>query len=195
MTGIVLAGGRSRRMGQDKALLPAGRSTLVEFALARLRPHVDALAVMASAANAAAIRQLTAEPVLVDAVPEQGPLMAVWTGLDQARDGSCLFLPCDMPWVDGRLLDRLKAFPGGAVALGSVLPGGDVQPFPLLCRASAQVLVGRLLDRGERSLRALLREPGAALMPVSEPELARCFANVNEPGEYARFLEETSLAR
>lgn len=103
-TGAVLAGGRSSRMGLDKALMPFGERTLLEHALELLRPHVAELLVIGDPARYGALH----DRVLPDDVPGKGPLGGIATALDHARHGCVLVLGCDMPGVTTALLSALK---------------------------------------------------------------------------------------
>jgi molybdopterin-guanine dinucleotide biosynthesis protein A len=195
VTGFILAGGISSRMGRDKALLPIGNQRLIERVIQRLRPSVDQLMLIGGAHNAAQLRDLTSDTVLVDLRPDRGPLMGIYTGLMHTATRLNLFVPCDMPWVEHRLVERLLACcRQGAELAASLHPLEGSQPFPLVCRASVARRIGALLDGGERSLRALLEQPGARLLTISEADLWRSFMNVNTLADYAK-LSEATLAR
>jgi molybdopterin-guanine dinucleotide biosynthesis protein A len=195
LTGIILAGGRSTRMGRDKALLPMGQQTLIEVVIQRLRPCVERLMVIGGAHNAAHLRDLPVEAVVTDVKPGWGPLMGIYTGLMSTETPLNLLLPCDMPWVEGRLIERLVETCHGEVeVVASRHPVNGMQPFPLVCHARACRMIGALLDRGARSLEALLQERRARLVTIDEPGLWRAFTNVNTLADYAK-LAEAAVAR
>src|SRR5581483_2017370 len=108
MTGFVLAGGRSLRMGRDKALLDYDGRTFVERVTERLRPLARRVTVVANAQNAEALRSLPLDEVIVDLVAGQGPLMGVFTALMRTETPLNLFVPCDMLWVDSELVELLS---------------------------------------------------------------------------------------
>ena len=200
VTGYILAGGRSSRMGRDKAFLPVGSRRLIELVIRRLRPAVDRLAVLGNPSNIADLRSLPVDAAFVDAHPGRGPLMGVYTGLLHTETPLNVFVSCDMPWIDHRLIERLVAAARDASRIAAALhPLEGLQPFPLLCHVSVCRAVGALLDRGERSLKALLSRPGARLVRIEEPELWRSFTNVNTAADYHRVLrdqiDEATLAR
>lgn len=186
VTGIILAGGRSSRMGRDKALLPVDGQMLIELVIKRLRPYVERLLVVAHPANAPHFTSLPVDAVLTDFYPGHGPLMGIYTGLMAADTPLSLVVPCDMPWIKRRLIARLvSGCQMGMELVAGRHPTDGVQPFPLACRASACRTIGRLLDRGERSLQALLRQPGAHVSLIEDPALWPCFTNVNTLADYA----------
>lgn len=194
MTGFVLAGGKSSRMGREKALLRIGQSTLIEVVIRRLRTCVQHLVVIGNAQNVSGLEGVSDVTVLTDLKPAYGPLMGIYTGLMSTTTPLNLFVSCDMPWLDGRLIERLaSAWCEQVESVASLHPLEGVQPFPLLCHVNACRTVGALLDQGERSLKALLSRPGARLVRIEEPELWRAFTNVNTVADYAQLCDETPV--
>lgn len=103
-TGVVLAGGRSRRMGRDKALIEHGSGTLITNAVERLRPHVDELLIIGDPHRYAHVGPL----VIADDRAGLGPLGGIVTALRYAWNDRLIVLACDMPDVPGRLIEWLK---------------------------------------------------------------------------------------
>ena len=191
IAGCILAGGASSRMGRDKAFLPIGSRLLIELVVQRLRPVVERLVIIGNARNVRRLQEtLPADAVVTDAQPGYGPLMGIYTGLMHTETSWNFFLPCDMPWIDGRLIERLAgACHGDVEVVASLHPMEGIQPFPLLCHVKACRTIGTLLNRRERVLQALLRQPGAQLITVDEPELWRSFTNINTLVDYAKLIE------
>ena len=95
LTGIVLAGGRARRLsGVDKGLVTVGGRPLIAWTLAALAPQVGAVLI-----NANRHLERYAEfgyPVVADAIPDyQGPLAGFLAGMPAARTDWIPTLPCD----------------------------------------------------------------------------------------------------
>ena len=195
MTGYVLAGGRSSRMGCDKALLAVGSRRLIELVIEGLRPHVKPLVVIAHTRNRERLRDLQVDGVLTDLMPDGGPLMGVYTGLMSSQTPLNLFVPCDMPWMDGRVIGPMvDAWREGIEMMAHRGPDGCLYPFPLLCHAKALKAVGALLDRGMRSLHSLLEQPQARLLTIDAPDALRYFTNVNTPEDYVQLSDEAVVA-
>ncbi len=198
VTGYVLAGGRSTRMGSDKAFMPVGDRPLVELVIERLRPSVGRLVMIGNAHNAARLRAVYGPPsvhaVLTDLVPDRGPLMGLYTGLMHTGTDLNVFVPCDMPWVDPRVLARLRqACDARTDVVASSTPDRRIEPFPLICRRAACRDVGRLLDEGAWAVQALLDRPRARLVPIHDPELRRGFTNVNTPADQAQLHADIAV--
>ena len=183
-------------MGCDKALLRVGSRRLIECAIERIRPHVQRVIVLGNARNRAPFARLPVDGVLTDFKPDYGPLMGVYTGLMQSPTLLNLFIPCDMPWVDARVIDRLlNGLEPDLDVMASRGPDGRVYPFPLLCRLRACRTIGALLDRRALSLHELLRHPQARLLTIHEPELLRGFMNVNTLDDALQLHDEPIVAR
>lgn len=104
VAGVVLAGGRGRRMGEDKALLALEGRTLLERAVTVLR-SVTAMVMVVGPPER---RPWIGEAQLVsDAYPGAGPLGAIATALEAAPAPRLLVVGCDMPFLSASLLDRL----------------------------------------------------------------------------------------
>jgi molybdopterin-guanine dinucleotide biosynthesis protein A len=96
----VLAGGRSTRMGQDKALLQVGGRSLVELALDKLR----SIGVAEPRIAGARTDLSSLAPVVPDLHPGCGPLSGIEAALAATTKGLNLFLPVDMPLLPARFL-------------------------------------------------------------------------------------------
>ena len=111
-SGFVLAGGRSRRMGTNKALLPLGGKRLVDRAIELLNPHVEDVYVV----GPREVFPFLHVPVYPDEIRQAGPLGGILTGLRHARFEKSLVLGVDLPFLTPEVLRRVlqeaEAFPG-----------------------------------------------------------------------------------
>lgn len=98
--GYVLAGGRSSRMGQDKALLPLAGKPLVEHAVTKLRRLCAKVSVLSGNPELAAYG-----PLVADNFGGSGPLGGIEAALLDSEFAWNLILPVDMPFLPTRLLD------------------------------------------------------------------------------------------
>src|ERR1700720_2949349 len=93
---VILAGGLSRRMGHDKATLPAGDGTLIEHLARRLAPVVDETIV----AGGSVSPPIEGAIVVVDHRPGLGPLAGMLAGLAAAHHHYVWVVGCDLPDVE-----------------------------------------------------------------------------------------------
>lgn len=177
--GFVLAGGRSSRMGQDKALLEFEGETLVERALRKMR------AVCAEVALAGGGEGLERfGRVIPDGQRGCGPLGGIVSALEQSGFEWNLFLAVDVPFVPVAVLEGLlKRASGFDCVCVMAEADGQVQP---LCAAYARRSVSKLreeLDAGRWKVTAAIAAAGRVdRMQFSEESW---FRNVNTPDEFS----------
>lgn len=153
--GIVLAGGRSTRMGQDKALLDWGGVPLVAHVCERVRAAIDGPLVVVVARDQT-LPRLAGVSLVADLVSGRGPLEGLRTGLAAlAPEVEAAFVTSvDAPGLQPEFIHALVSRLGDAEA---VLPATDgmVHPLTGVYRTSLIGLVGELLDAGERRARSV----------------------------------------
>ena len=105
MTAVILAGGKSSRMGRNKALLKIQGKTFIERQIDLLREIFDDIIISANSPSEYTFLHI---PVIKDVYPEKGPLGGIYTGLMNSRSSHTFFLACDMPFVELPLIRYLK---------------------------------------------------------------------------------------
>lgn len=184
-TVIVLAGGRSRRMGRDKAWLDAGGRPLIERVLERLVPLAAEMVVVV-APGTGLLPDLGAR-VVVDRVLGAGPLGGLHAGLEASRTAWSFVAACDMPFLNLDLIRYLAYLrPGHDVVLP--FPTGRPEPLHAFYHQRCLAPIAASLASGERAMISFL---GAVrVRAVSAPEIAcfdaegRSFLNINTPEEW-----------
>ena len=184
---MVLAGGKSRRMGRDKLQVMIGGKPLVVRVCLALASQCDEILVVGGYASAGTRH-----------VPDlrlgrQGPLAGIETGLLAARHRAVFVAAGDMPFLTGNLAGYLLGLLSGDVP--AVVPdfGGRLHPLCAAYGGEVRPAVSAALDRGTRSVRELL-EALPSVRYVRQEELRRfgnpdlLLTNVNSPEdlEWAR---------
>jgi FdhD protein len=192
MTGVVLAGGRARRMGgTDKGLIPFRGRPLVAYALEALDAVAGRILINANRHRDEYAR--FGYPVVADATDRfDGPLAGLLSALRVAETPYVLTVPCDSPRMSGRLLGRLwTTLQESGAELCAAHDGERLHPVFLLAERRLMDDLERYLASGERKIDRWLHRHRLALADFSDhPEL---FANVNTPEELAE-LEATAAA-
>jgi len=188
VSGFVLAGGASRRMGTDKASLAFGGERLVDRQVRLLRAVCRSVAIIGPPARF--VRAGT--PVYEDEISGKGPLGGIHAGLRRARTEFSLFLSCDMPLMETRFLRYLSAQAMATPALATVPPAwtGARYPLCIVLRGEALARVASCLKFGQNQVgRFLSRTPRRAITKAEFERAGfstRIFCNLNTPEEYER---------
>ncbi len=185
ITGLILAGGRGRRMGgQDKGLLQLASRPLVRHVFERLAPQVTKVIISANR-NRNAYRALGC-PVLADSLPgHPGPLAGMLAALEHIDTDWLLTVPVDCPRLPADLAARLLAAVKANHARAAVASvAGHREPAFNLVHRDRLPLLAEALAAGERRLGAWLAQQGA--VAVDFPDRAAAFDNLNTPDDLQR---------
>ena len=159
VTGFVLAGGKSSRMGQDKALMQLGGRILLSHALELARAAAGSAQIVGSAEKFAAFGT-----VVEDIYPGQGPLAGIHAALAGTRTELNLMVAVDMPFLQPELLSYLVAQARRTTAMVVVpVAGGRLQPLCAVYRRAFAEVAERSLRAGENKIDRLVRrspDPG-----------------------------------
>jgi molybdenum cofactor guanylyltransferase len=183
--GVVLAGGRSTRMGGDKALAPLDGRPLIAHVAARLAPQVDTLFLNANG-DAARFAFLNCA-IVADAVSNAGggPLAGVAAALRHAQSQGFAWLaaaPCDAPFLPLDLVARLAAAANEKSApIAVVATATGLEPMFALWSTALMPEVEAALAAGDGGPRQLIARFGAAHAVFADAE---AFANLNTPEDF-----------
>lgn len=186
VTGVLLAGGKSQRMGQDKALLQLDGKTLFERSLSLLKQFFFHILI-------AGDRPDLSRPC-IPAVPDIYPgsaLGGLHAGLKAAKTDWIFAAPCDMPYPDARIVERLLAERSGFDAVVPRTSEG-YEPVFALYHKNCLLPMEQLLCRNQfRIYDFYQRIRIRYLDPPDLPEgWERSLINLNTPAQLARIKEE-----
>lgn len=147
----IQAGGESRRMGEDKALLPFLGETLVERVMRRIAPLADELFITTNQPETYPDFQV---PLCKDILPGKGALGGLFTALSVAQNPVLILVACDMPFINADLLraqvERLHTQNADAVVPQT---SQGYEPFHAVYRCEICLpAVQQALEIGERRL-------------------------------------------
>jgi molybdopterin-guanine dinucleotide biosynthesis protein A len=188
IAGFVLAGGKSSRMGADKALLPYRGGTLVE--------HIARVVTLAcgSATIVGPLERYShlGLAVIADRHAGSGPVSGIHAALEASPADWILVAACDMPGLTAEflraLIDEAQALEGSVEipdALLPIPPGGCPEPLCALYNKRCLPLLGVALDRGVLKVTRALSGARLRLFPVNDPSPLQ---NVNTPSEWEASL-------
>jgi molybdenum cofactor guanylyltransferase len=200
LAALILAGGRSSRMGRAKESLPLAGDTLLGHCCRQVGTACAPVLVMARSAEQALPPLPAGVERLADATPDPGPLPALLQAIDHLRarngltdDDAVLMTGCDMPFWTTAIVRGLAA------ALGDsdlIMPRADGVPQALaaIYRVRLRPAIVAAIAAGERAPKALLRLPGCRELDELaarslDPEL-RFLRNINTPADYDAALTQ-----
>ncbi len=177
MAGFVLTGGRSRRMGRDKALLPSSGQTLCEH----IGDVVGAAATRVFLVGHPERYSHLKYPCIADIHPDLGPLSGLETALSLGRAELNVVVSCDVWNIREEWLRVLLAEAQvGARCVVAEDEQGKVQPLCGVYRSECLPIVTEALAAGRLRMMDLLNELGARRV-----KLDGAVMNVNTPEEYS----------
>jgi molybdopterin-guanine dinucleotide biosynthesis protein A len=190
LTVAILAGGRSSRMGTDKAFVRVLGRPLIEDILAQLAGLGSETLIVTNRPDDYAYLQI---PLFGDVLPDKGALGGLYSALHAATQRHVLCIACDMPFVVRPLLDYLiSLIPEGDAIVPRL--GGEAEPFRAIYARDCLAPIRAALDAGR--MRVISFFPAVRVRYVDEAEIDRfdprrlSFFNVNTPAdlEQARHL-------
>jgi molybdenum cofactor guanylyltransferase len=185
VTGILLAGGKSRRMGEDKRYLVVGEQTLLERGLTVLRSAFqEVLVVIAQDSPSLDIDAR----IVRDLVPDCGSLGGLYTGLIHATTPWIFTVACDMPFLNQAVIVQ---FTNRRVAVDIVIArlAGQLHPMHALYGKRCVPVVEQMIQTQRLKIKEMVSQPSLQVKYVTEEDLLtldpswRSFYNVNTVAE------------
>ncbi|MAZ28148.1 MAG: molybdenum cofactor guanylyltransferase [Cytophagaceae bacterium] len=180
ITGIILAGGKSLRMQEDKALMQFNGKMFTAHIADALKPLVSEI-LLVSSNPAHQILGLTQIP---DKFENAGPLAGIYSGLRQSKTDLNLILSCDVPLIKTSILQLLLQH---ADKFDVVQLSGENRAVPLIAMYNKSCLphFEKCLQKSEYKLQLALADLNVKTISLP-PEDAIFVTNVNTPADFER---------
>jgi len=190
VTGIILAGGKSARLGRDKAMLPINGNSFIGHIADQLRLIADEIIVVSNQPEKYALPN-TRE--VQDIFPGKGPLAGIHAGLTAASNEYSFVMACDMPSFHPRAVAFLfSQSTGYDVTVPQI--GQYLEPLFAVYHKNALPLITDALSQGIYKVTDFY--PKAKINYVTEEHFLRecsfeeCFFNVNTPDDYVKLSQK-----
>lgn len=179
--GLVLAGGRSRRMGSDKALLLNDGETQLARAVRLLEGHTEKVFV-SNRASQSDDSERSKYLQIVDRYDDMGPVAGILSAMDQEGAVNWLVLACDLPNIDDQTISYLLQHSSGRHPFTAYRSSFDGLPEPLcaLYRRDAAQLIRQFVDAGTICPRKIMINSDTELLDQPNPS---ALDNVNTPDD------------
>ena len=187
ITGIILSGGKSRRMGREKGLCKFKGKELVQYSIDVLSPFCETIILVANDEQYKKFRY----EVYADEIKDIGPIGGIYTGLKHSRTESNFILSCDMPMISHQLIEYILL---NRKDKQIVVPdfGGFIEPLCAFYRANIFAQLKNTIDEQNYKLADFIKTTNFEELKIDKqlgffhPLL---FANINSERE----LEELGL--
>jgi len=184
-TAIVLAGGQSSRMGEDKSLLVADNLPIIEKIIRQLTGHFREIIIGAN--DLEKYRFLNLQ-VVQDLEKGKGPLMGIYSTLLQSKHEINFVVACDIPDLN---MDYVRELMRQARCHEIVVPTwGDGKFEPLFAVYNKSILdkAKKLLDNGRRKINLLFESADVKYLPM--PDEVKWFKNLNTREDYKNYIKQ-----
>lgn len=185
ITGVILAGGRSVRMGgRDKGLIPLAGRPFIEHVIAAIAPQTGALII--SANRSLERYRAYGYPVVTDGFSGfQGPLAGICAALTETATPYAAIAPCDTPRPSKDLVRRLyRTLSENRADIAVAGDGRRLHPVFCLLKTSLHGSLHDFLDGGGRKIDRWFEQAETAVCDFSDQ--AETFDNLNTPEDLAR---------
>lgn len=189
MTGVILAGGGSTRMGRNKAFIEIGGKRIIDRTVSIFQEIFDEVILVTN--NPLDYLELNVR-IVTDLIPGKGSLGGIYTGLFFSSSPKAFFVGCDMPFIDRKVIEYFLSLADNADV---VVQRTKDYWEPLHAVYSRKLIrnIERLLSIGE--LKIITAYRGMRIREVTPEEIAsfdpdlHTFVNFNTPEELKKILE------
>ena len=182
---IILAGGRSRRMGKDKRKIILDDKSLFEYSLLLAKSFSDDIIISAND-NLDLFNPFV---VVTDKYKDAGPVAGIISALAVIKNRYALLLTCDMPFITDDLINSLikEKSPDELVMFDHP---DNFYPFPALIPVELETELNKKLLEGTRSVKRVLEDIPLKRINIPPFTPQKAFMNINRPDEYRSAIEK-----
>jgi len=186
ITGFVLAGGKSRRMGIDKSLMLLNGKTLIEYSIDALRPLCNS--VIISSNNS--IYDFTGCEVWPDELTDQAPIVGIYSCLKRSKTDINIILSCDMPLISTNIVEYLLENSINQSITVPVHENGFIEPMCGIYKQSAIAILKEYIDMGNFRLNDCILTSSYRLVPTYQLSFSspNTFININTHEDFNGLL-------
>ncbi|TDN96221.1 molybdenum cofactor guanylyltransferase [Sunxiuqinia elliptica] len=180
LSGIILAGGKSSRMGQDKGLVDFQGKRMVEYAIDLLSPYCDELLI---SVNQPGYENFGLK-LVADQYPNFGPIGGLHASLKEAKNEWSLVVGCDMPFLTPEFVELLLSEQINTCGVVPVHERG-LEPMAAMYHNSLGPQLETYILKGSLKLQQVFRELPVSFVDVTDllKQSPKLFANLNHPSD------------
>lgn len=175
ITGIILAGGKSSRMGSDKGFIVLGKLLFIEHVIEALAPLVNNIIIVSDKSKYDEFGYKRVK----DLVKDSGPVAGIYSGLKASKTEYNIILSCDIPLINKEMLETLIVNIDDETDVIQISSEGKTMPLIALYKKSVlSTFEELLLKRGEKRLRRVVNHLRNKTIEIDD-SLHSCVENIN----------------
>ena len=178
ITGIILAGGKSSRMGKDKGFLKLNGTSFVEYSIKAMKPLVSQMMIVSNNPDYDVFKLKRVDDIIKDS----GPLAGIYSGLKHSKTNYNLVLSCDIPLIKKEILKKLVEVEDENFDIVQIESNGKSMPLIALYKKHCETIFYKLLQNNERRLQTAVSECNVKNI-ILNSENALFTTNINTPKE------------
>ncbi len=184
ITGIILAGGKSSRMGSDKGFLELNNKPFVQYSIDAVTPLVSKIIIVSdhSTYDSFGLTRVT------DHIKDAGPISGIYSGLEASDTEYNLILSCDIPLITSEVLEKLIHEIDSTTEIIQAESNGKSMPLVALYKRSVKTKFLELLQNEERRLRIAVKQcnfKNVALDKTNE----KATMNINTKEDFKQIID------
>jgi molybdopterin-guanine dinucleotide biosynthesis protein A len=183
ITGVILAGGKSRRFGSNKAFAEVNGSQLIKRVIEVLGSVFEEMVIITNEPEAYAFLGL---PMYEDLIKGLGPIGGIYTGLENIRNSKGFFVACDMPFINENLVRYMAGINNEFDAVVPMI-GWKMEPLHALYSKTCLSTIRALIGSGECMINKFYKKINVRFVNEDEVKvhdpLLKSFYNINKPDE------------
>jgi len=185
ITGIILAGGKSTRMGTDKGFVKFNNKTFIQHIIDTLQPLVNEIIIVSNNPNYDVFKLKRVD----DIIENSGPIAGLYTGLHHSNTEYNLVLSCDTPLINQEIFKQLISHTNKDIEVIQIESEGKTMPLIALYHKKCENTCLKLLKSGERRLRFLIKQLKSKTI-VLDATLGKYTANINSQSDLKNLNNE-----
>ena len=179
ITGIILAGGKSSRMGRDKGMLVLKDKMFIQHVIDAMNPLVNDIIIISDNPN----HDLFEVKRIEDDIKNSGPLAGLYSGLKYSDTDYNLLVSCDVPLITESVLQKLINNYEENIDVIQLESHQKTMPLTALYNKSCKQTIKDLLDKGERRVRFAVSQLKTKTI-ILDDNLASTTININTKEEF-----------
>jgi molybdopterin-guanine dinucleotide biosynthesis protein A len=179
ITGIILAGGKSSRMGRDKGTLLLKEKTFIQHIANALKRLVGDIVIVSDNPK----HNLFGATRIEDIIKNAGPLAGIYSGLKYSRTDYNLVVSCDVPFITSDVLRKLAKNHEEGLDVVQLESNRKTMPLTAIYNKACEQTIKDLLNKGEKRVRFAVSQLKTKTIKLDD-NLSLAITNINTKEEF-----------